>query len=83
MNKIGAANSQTRTNSDLVINRKKEKEQHQEWIANGVFVIYTHLAGLAALLFYHPPVWMWTLTFILWMISGLGKFIIKYWWLLE
>ena len=58
---------------DLKANIKGEGA-NSTWLANGVFVIYTHVVGIAALLFYTPPKWMWSITFLLWIISGFGIF---------
>jgi hypothetical protein len=50
----------------------REKKPGQAWMANGIFVIYTHIVSILMLCFYRPPRQTIYLTFASWFLAGIG-----------
>lgn len=42
------------------------------WVANGFFVVYTHIVGAIVLLYYRPSRWTVLLTYVMWAAAGIG-----------
>lgn len=52
--------------------KDSSRRKGKAWIANGVFVIYTHIIGIAALFFFKPSAKVIALTFGIWLAAGIG-----------
>jgi hypothetical protein len=49
------------------------RKRQNAWLANGIFVIYTHIVGVGALCLYRPAARTLLLAVSIWFIAGLGR----------